>query len=330
MIYSHPMTGSPRHIDRKDRRILLELDGDSRRSYSSLAQRLRLPVETVRYRVQNLLERRLILNFFAVIDGGKLGFYYYKVFLKLHNVSEAHVAKVIEFLVSNETVNWVVRVEGSYDLGFTIRVPHPIALSAFIDDLRARYRTYLHSWILSINIKMDFLSRTYLLDRARKQMKIGAYSAHDSPYPLDRPDTLILAELARNSRAAAAEIARKTGLSDDSVLQRIQRMQKDKVIVRYGLVLNNEALGQVNYYVLIYLNKLSHERRESFFSYCTSKSNIVYIIKALGEWDFEISVEAASVDDYRELMMDLTTKYSDIIRDYNGMMVRTIHKYTYP
>ena len=48
-------------------------------------------------------------------------------------------------------------------------------------------------------------------------------------------------------------------------------------------------------------------------------------MKALGEWDYELSVEIDSVDAYRELMMDLTREYSDIIVDYNAMVVRKIY-----
>ena len=37
-----------------------------------------------------------------------------------------------------------------------------------------------------------------------------------------------------------------------------------------------------------------------------------------------------TVQQYRELIMDLTREFSDIIRDYNGMIVSRIHKYIYP
>lgn len=55
---------------------------------------------------------------------------------------------------------------------------------------------------------------------------------------------------------------------------------------------------------------------------------MVYFIKALGEWDYELNVEVENLDKYRELMMDLTREFSDIIRDYQSFPVSRVFKLT--
>ena len=54
------------------------------------------------------------------------------------------------------------------------------------------------------------------------------------------------------------------------------------------------------------------------------------MIKSLGAWDYEINVEVASIDDYRNLMQILNREFADIVQQTTGMLVRTIHKYVYP
>lgn len=317
-------------IDKKDRKILRALDGNSRQSYARVAKSTGIPQETVRYRVQNLLEQGLIQNFQTVIDGGKLGFYYYKIFFKFYNVNETAVEMVIRYLCSLTAVNWVVRVDGAYDISLTARVTNPTELSDLIDEVRRKYSSQIHRWVYSVNLRMDFLTRDYLTGSRRLKTKAGSYSAYKTPVTLDSTNWEILRRLALNARASAAEIARDLPLSSDAVLLRIKEMEKNEIIVRYNLVLDNTELDQFNYYVLVYLSYFSPMREQAFVEYCKKKANIVYVIKALGEWDYELSVEVETVQQYRELMMDLTREFSDIIRDYTPMMVSKIHKYVYP
>lgn len=317
-------------IDKYDRKILRVLDINSRQPYSKLAKSVGMPQETVRYRVQNLLKKGIIQNFQTVIDGGKLGFYYYKIFFKFYNVNETAVEMVIRYLCDHEAVNWVVRVDGSYDISITVRVSNPLELSNLIDEVRRKYSAQIHKWVYSVNIKMDFLTRDYLTDSKRKKTSAGSYSAYKEPYHLDETNWEIIRLLAQESRISAVDIAKQLPISSDAVLLRIKQLERDQVIVRYNLVLDNSKLNQLNYYVLVYLSYFSPKREQSFVQYCSKNSNIVYLIKALGEWDYELSIEVETVQEYRELMMDLTREFSDIIRDYNGMMVSKIHKYIYP
>lgn len=317
-------------LDRLDYRLLHLLDRDSRQSFRALGRTLKVPPETVRYRINSLLQEGVIQNFLAVIDGGKLGFYYYKVLLRLHNVDETAVQKVIWELASQENVDWVVRMDGAFDVALTVAVSDPVQMSAFMDNLRAVNSERLARWALSINIHMHFFTRDYLTGAPRKPVRLGSYSASAPRCPMSERDWLVLRALAKTPRVSAEDIARETGLGADSVLDRVKRFERDNIVSRYSLVLNNAALGQLNYYVLIHLSSLSKERRQQFERFCQAQSFIVYLIKALGEWDYEISVECPNVQSFRDLMMEIASRFSDIVRNYEAMLVSKIHKYVYP
>jgi DNA-binding Lrp family transcriptional regulator len=318
-------------IDKKDKRILRELDINSRVGYADLAKKLSMPPETIRYRVEKLLSLGIIRNFLPVIDGGRLGYYYYKVFLKLHNVRESDVQNIIESLAANPRICWVVRVDEVYDVGFTPRVSNPAEQSALMDQIRRRYSKYLLSWTLSVNVHMEFLTRDHLLGvSSRRAMPLGSYSVAKKQIPLDSLNTQIISALSSDVRASARDIATTLPISPDTVLDRIRFLEREKVIVRYSYVPDFSSMGYLNYYVLIYLNELSIEREEAFIAFCRKQPNIVYMIKSLGAWDYEINVEVSSIDDYRNLMQMLNREFADIVQQTTGMLVRTIHKYVYP
>ena len=319
-----------RKVDKKDRQILLQLDRDSRQTYTEIAKRIGIPPETVRYRIKNLERHGVIQNYLAVIDGGKLGYYYYKVFFKLHNVDETRVQEIIHFLSQDPNICWVVRVDELFDIAFTPRVSDPIEQSRLMDSLRKRFSEFLLRWTLSINISMDFLTRDYLIRSKRKPEPRGSYTAKKEVAKLDRESRAVLQAVAEDPRATAAEIASRLTLAPHTVQHRIKTLERSNLIVRYSLVLDNSALQQVNFYVLLYLSELSDEREKALQDFCRAQPNIVYIIKSLGEWDYELSIEADSVETYRTLMMELNSAFSDIIKHSTGLSVRRIHKYIYP
>lgn len=319
-----------RSLDSKDFRILLELDRNARSSFQSISRSTAIPLETVRYRFEQLVRTGVIQNLITVVDGGRLGYYYYKVFLRLRNVNERSVRTIVSTLTKNPRICWVVRVDGSFDVAFTPRVTSPVEQSDLMDELRGRFSSQISHWTLSVNIRMWFFSRDFWTRSKSRKKELGAYSADAERYRLDPLETGILEELSKNPRASGTEISKSLDSSVETVLVRIRRLEKAGVIVRSMVVPNNELIGQLNFYVLVYFNAVTAAREEEFRSYCAQQPNIVYMIKSLGAWDYELNVEVFDIQDYRTLMLSLTDKFSDIIAEYVGMPVSEIAKYVYP
>jgi Lrp/AsnC family leucine-responsive transcriptional regulator len=61
--------------------------------------------------------------------------------------------------------------------------------------------------------------------------------------PLDGTNRRILAELQADARLSLAELGRRVGLSSPAVADRLQRLERDKVITGYHAELDPRALG---------------------------------------------------------------------------------------
>ena len=60
----------PIKLDEKDKKILYELDKNSRQGISSIAKKVRLSKEVVNYRIKNLEKRKIIKGYYAVLQRG--------------------------------------------------------------------------------------------------------------------------------------------------------------------------------------------------------------------------------------------------------------------
>lgn len=316
-------------LDKKDRLILLTLDRDSRRSISSISKRLSMPIETVRYRIQRLQSTGLIKKFTAIVDGGRFGFYYYKIFLRLHNTEEKKLRQILTELSTNPLITWVVRVDGNYDIGVMCRVKDPSEQSILLDKIRFNYSNYIKRWSLALDIRSDYFARDFLTGSKTRAGAKGIFSGQKESYKLDEESQTVINALTENARISAKEIAKDQIFSADTVANRIKQLEKNKIILRYSLITDTKLLGHVNVYVLIFLNHLSPKRERDFFEYCSQQSNIVYMVKSLGNWDYELNIEANSIQEYRDLVMRLTSEFSDIIQEYDTLAIDEVLKYQY-
>lgn len=73
------MAENPIKLDKKDRKILYQLDIDGRQTLSQLGKKISLSKQVVDYRLKNLVKTSVISEFYTVINFSKLGYTQYKL-----------------------------------------------------------------------------------------------------------------------------------------------------------------------------------------------------------------------------------------------------------
>ncbi len=147
---------------------------------------------------------------------------------------------------------------------------------------------------------------------------------------LDSKDRKILEILDKDARASIANISRKTGIQRDSVLYRINRLKKLKVIRLFHTVLNPSILGcQIYSFVNLTLYNLNQDRETLLLNFLKAHPNIVYVAKTTGRWDFTINVAAKDLKHFDEIVTQIRLKFSDIIKEYESSSIIQEYKYDY-
>lgn len=316
-------------MDKKDKIILYELDRNARQPLTKIAKKAKLSRESILYRLQKFKKSGLIRDYLTVIDMARLGFTHYKIFLKLHNITEEKENELISYLCDNPFVTWVSSCDGKYSLILAVKAKSIIELNSFMTQLRNKYWQFIMEQDTSTIVRGQYFHRDYLIGEKGTTERIIDWGGSPEEIKLDEKNIMILDKVSKSTRVTAVEIAKNTKISADSVIQRLKKLEKEKIIQHYLIWPDvNKLLG--NYYkVLISLHNINEEKERKLLSYCLENPFIVYSVNTYGGWQFEIDVEVKDIQHFRDLIRDFLNNFSDIVSDYTALNIYEEYKYRF-
>ena len=307
-------------LDLRDKKLLFELDKNSRASLSELAKKLKTSKEVIHYRLNNLIKNKVILKFHTVPSTYRFGLSAYKVYLRLSNSSDQDTQKIIDFLNSNKDVFWIGVSKGRWDIMFGIWAKN-------LEDFFRIHDTILHKFSKHIQEKQLSISRENLQYNRRwmfnddSQVSEFNFGEKEGPIELDEKDKKILDQLVPSSRKSVVDIAESTGLSIDLVRYHIKNMESQGIIKGYKCLLNPSKVGFVTCKAFVFFKNIDEEKKKNFMDYCKNLPNSVNMVTTFAAWDLEIMFETKSYEDYFKIMDEIKNKFNDIISFYDSVLI---------
>ena len=149
-------------IDNIDRKILYELDTNSRQSLSSIGRKINQSKTFVDYRIKKLEENGIINNYYTVIDAFKLGYTCLRLYIVYQYVSEDLKKEIVDYF-NNSKFTWVViSVQGRYDITIFFWLNDKTEFYNFWEETLNRYGDYFKEQSLSLYIKAKFYKPSFL------------------------------------------------------------------------------------------------------------------------------------------------------------------------
>ena len=213
-------------LDEKDRRILLELDTDAKRSLKDIAKKLRTTKEAVSYRIKQLEQKGVITNYIALAHFAKLGLTHYKLYIKLRHVNSEQKKEIVDFISMHEGLGWLASCEGTFDLMLAIRFPNLFEFEAFKDSLFTKFGDSIQRNSFAVLTEAETYPRQYVLGERNPLRKAFVFCGPAEKVKMDGEDLKILKALSKNSRASAIDIAKETGLTERVVRYRRKSLEK--------------------------------------------------------------------------------------------------------
>lgn len=134
--------------------------------------------------------------------------------------------------------------------------------------------------------------------------------------PLDEKDAAVLKVLMREPRTSIAEISRETHLQRDTVLYRINRMEKKGLISKYHLIVEPAALGVPQFMlVLLKLEMISKEETDNFIEKLVACPNVTHVARLIGRYDYFVQVAAEDTAAFDAILADIKSLQPGVIRD---------------
>lgn len=296
-------------LDLKDRKLLYELDKDSRQTISQISKKIRLNKNTTNFRLNRLIREGYIRRFYPSVDLSKLGYMTFRIYFKFFNTKPNIEKGIINYLNKNKLVGAVAELESIYDVMFMVVVKNVYEFQNFFDSFKEKYRNYFWKESISLVTKIIHLKRDYLLERTPQTSFEILGEAKEEKH--DKKDIKILSELSKNCRISVLEISEKLKIPSKTVAFRIKQLEKKKIIQGYRLELNLDKIGYSYYKINFKFNK--NQKKEDLIEYCKNNKNLVFIDFSISEYDFEIEIEVENKNQVFEIINQIKQKFGNIL-----------------
>jgi len=301
-------------MDKKDYLILKELDDNSRQSVNSIAKKINLSKDAVKYRINKLVASGVIKGFRTIINIGKLGYVPVRFLIKLKGVSLKKEQEIIDFFKSSKYLGWIVSVEGYWDINTYFYFRTIQQMSEFYDLFVSKYRKYLEDKNFNIYENIICDSRSDLDDsQMRVERKIASIN---KTAEIDKLDKKILFLLSENSRINVVNIARKTGTTSKTIIQRIRNLENNNIISGYRIHMDISKINFIYYKIHVNLQNSDEEKYALIKSFIIQNKNVIYWDELIGGYDVEFEMEIESPEKLRDFLEELRSNFAEIIKDY--------------
>ena len=319
------------NLDLKDRKILYELDLNARQSDSEIAKKVGLTRDSVRYRINKLVENGYINYFMTLLNSMKLGYDWYRTFFKFQNLTIEKEKEIIDYL--KERASWISKVEGIWDLNTGIFVKNVYEYRDLINEFLLKYSSFIERYDVSIVTREWSYHRDYLLNKKQKTSKpILMGFDPQKQYRIeiiDETDYKILKTILKNARMKTIDIARDIKTTEMVVRYRLKNLIKNGIIIGFKPFLNVHKLGYTYFKLHLTLQNLTPEKKKSIVNYIHQHPNTVHMTELVGGADLEAEFQVKTNEEFYAHVQELRLKFGDIIRDYEFMQYTQEYKFTY-
>jgi Lrp/AsnC family leucine-responsive transcriptional regulator len=311
-------------LDIKDRKILYHLDLNSRQSFSQVGKKVGLHKDSVAYRIKRLQEKDIIVRFNTLIDTLKLGYTCMRFYFNYQYITPEIKKEIIDHFVNFKHTQTVASPEGGVELCVFMLAKNVSEIHSFWQKTLSNYRDYFANQIIAPFIGENIYTKSFLLDEKDDRINLIVRRGGEI-IDYDDLDFQILQLLARNSRIPTIDIAKKLNLTTATISKRIKRLIELGVILRFHITINWEIIGYKWFKVDLYLK--DYNKIHQIIKYLETNPHLSYIDKTFGYADLELELIVKNVDQFKQIIEEISIKFPKMIRNYTYFSVAKSHKW---
>jgi DNA-binding Lrp family transcriptional regulator len=277
-------------LSSKQRTILglVELQGDL--TLAELARMSGFKASTIQYALRSLKDKGVLYERHAMVDLHLLGFSHHTIFFTLASKDDATTTALLKKIGELPHVIWLFELAGRYQFAVSISIRSNVDLPDFID----RFATTVRSEVVEIAVcnQFDFryFGRRYLLSSKFKTPRIDLNLKRHT-VALDPSAERVLEHLAAGKLRTVSEISQATGIPPATVDRRRRELKEAGIIKAYAHWINAEKLGRTCYLFRINVRGVPVRFTQRLFGFIDQEPDVLYALRCLGEWDYELGVE---------------------------------------
>jgi DNA-binding Lrp family transcriptional regulator len=312
-------------IDLKDRKILYNLEINSRQPLSNIAKKVGLSENSVAYRIKRLEKNEIIKNYYTIIDAFKLGYINLRFYLSYQYTTPEIEQQIINHFIKNPNVMAVYSISGRFDLETVMVIQNINSFYTFWQKTLHNYCNNFQDLALTFYIKFICFKPSYLINDSDKFDIDKFESIGDrNIVKIDNLDFQILRLIDTNARLPSTKIAKKLSTTATKVSYRIKKLIKLNVIKGFRANIDISKLGYQYFKVDIYLK--DYKQRKKIIDEIKLDPHLMSIDTTTGLSHLELEFHLKDVTHLHEIMQRIHTNHPEAIRNYKHLNIKEIHK----
>lgn len=315
-------------IDVKDRKILYQLDLNSRQSLKLIGSNVRLTKSVVQYRIDRLVKDGVIKNFYASIDFYKLGYINLGIYINYQYYTPEIEQAIIQYFVRSEHAWFIANVQGKYDLIVLFTVHNMNQFFSFWKKTLSNYRFYFQNAVISFFTKTHYLPVSYLLEEPDSTQRLQHELVDGgAPVDIDEKDREILQHISLDSRKPLAKIAEELQTSSTMIANRIKKLEKTKVINGYRINIDYAKLGLQLFNVQF--NLRNYDKIHHIINHAKRNPHLISASEVMDNWDLSLNYHIRNFNDLHLIIKDIYNTFPNDIKNHMTFNYPQIYKYNY-
>ena len=298
-------------MNRKDLKILQQLDLNPRASIRQIGEKTLISKETVQYRIRRLEKEKIITGYWALpkISNSHT---MYKVFLKSKGLSTTLKKEFEEYITNQDETAWFAQTTGSWSYIITLMSKDDWKISKLMASIFQKYSRWFSDIQLIKAISATSLNEKYIFDKPPiNPVRIDFL---EDPADIDEVESKIISLLTKNSRYKYTELAKKLGLTAEAISHRVKNIFKKGAIKDMKVRINHAKLGYSYYHLMLNFSDGSVlSKAEQYF---IQDSNSVFTMKHVGKYQLHAEI-VCKPEEINLLLNKFLDKFSDEIADYD-------------
>ncbi len=335
------LPGQKEKLDIKDIKILNVLSENGRYPCSTIAKKVKLSREVTAYRLNRLLNKKVINGFMTLIDPRPLGFLKYDIYMRFQKISEDKEQEIIKNLKKIKNIGWVAAFGGNYDLSAGVSVKSIEKFDETLKEILGACGDHLSNYVILNILNEGTVPHNLFGEKAnitkyigkpdgsfKKELDEAKNKKIQGTVKIDDADRKILKMLTTDGRAGLTEISTKISLSPNAINYRIKKLIENGVITDFVAIPSYPLLGLEWNIVLIKFKNLTPENEKRFMYFVQEHPYIDYYAKLVGNWNYHISVLAKDQMHLRKMLMELRDIFKDTLQEYETLRVFNQYKFS--
>ncbi|MBW2977123.1 winged helix-turn-helix transcriptional regulator [Candidatus Woesearchaeota archaeon] len=316
-------------LDLLDKKIIYLLYKDARMPVNTISKALKANKNTINYRITRLRKNKIIENCLPVLDYKALGTEVYDILLKVKRDPKI-VSELESFLKQDDFILWSVKTTGKWDYFFEVYFKKQKEFQAYFNSLLVKIKSIIVEYEIKFYHRFKAAHQLFNFD-----IKVPSKEIKKKiNYKADLTDHKILRFFGtKDGFATYKEIGGSLGLSLETVRNRVIKLKKSGIILRFIPFIQPKNAGLEGYLLLIKFSP--SQDLKQFYSYLNNNYRVILGFKNFNNPEIMCYLFAENFRELEKIIEEIRTIFKDLIDSITCLYIseelklNTFPRYTY-